>query len=469
MKRFIQIIVIILFCFAGFALAGVLWGVDLFFAPQPPGADIPQEILNADVTKTRTGIRYLGQSYAFERDGVSAVYLAGPPEIRGAVMGRFLGEALEKTEAFFFKKNRYYFPNRLVRWMGARYLTIRDSKLITYIPLSIQKEMAGFTTTSQNAFPGLGSFYSRLLQTQRLYESAHRLPADAGMLGAAFGMICHPASGTQMVMGGHLDMPDAEPLDKNKVVVMVAPERGYRYCFIGWAGLFGAFTGMNQAGMGITLVPAHAGRSARLGIPVTLLARQVLAEAGSLEHAVEIIQNAETMQAQSFLIGSGTEDAFWVVEKTPVRTVVRKMRKNYMIATDFFQAAAWQEDAGNQARRQSGPALYRFNRMKEKLRNCDDGFDAEKAVAVLRDRRGEFGSVLGLGNMRAINSLCAVQAVVMDLKQRIIWVSAPPHQIGKFVAFDMDHFSQNKEALHIHQDSFFCMVNIMNILFFNMG
>jgi isopenicillin-N N-acyltransferase like protein len=59
------------------------------------------------------------------------------------------------------------------------------------------------------------------------------------------------------------------------------------------------------------------------------------------------------------------------------------------------------------------------------------------AVALLRDRQGEKGGALPLGDRRAINALIATHGVVMQSGARVLWVSEAPHLLGQFRAFDL--------------------------------
>jgi hypothetical protein len=59
------------------------------------------------------------------------------------------------------------------------------------------------------------------------------------------------------------------------------------------------------------------------------------------------------------------------------------------------------------------------------------------AIALLRDRKGPGDRELALGDRSAINALIATHGVVMDTKQRVLWVSESPHLLGRFVGFDL--------------------------------
>jgi tetratricopeptide (TPR) repeat protein len=72
------------------------------------------------------------------------------------------------------------------------------------------------------------------------------------------------------------------------------------------------------------------------------------------------------------------------------------------------------------------------------LLQTTNALDAADCVALLRDRRLPGGQLAGDGHRGSLNPLIATHAVVMDLTAGIFWAATPPHQLGKFVAFDVN-------------------------------
>ena len=58
-------------------------------------------------------------------------------------------------------------------------------------------------------------------------------------------------------------------------------------------------------------------------------------------------------------------------------------------------------------------------------------------VSILRDQRGLGNRDVGMGNQLAINQLIAHHSVVFKPDSLLVWVSAGPWQLGKFVAYDL--------------------------------
>jgi len=445
---------IVIICLIGLTAPGLIWGVDLFFAARPPEASIPTVMLESSIETAQVGLRKFSDCYAFEREGIAACYLSGEPEIRGAALGRFYAEEFSTTETSIMQTIRCFIPSPVKRWLAARYVTIRQAKIVSYFPLSIQKEIYGFMQMTENQYPQYGSYYNRLIQSQTLYDIAHQLEEKSNITGTAFGITSQGTRQSTPLLARTFDFAYGDTLDHNKLVLFIRPRNGYAFLSVAWPGMFGVVSGMNEAGLGIAVLAGHSSDISVEGVPVSMLARQVLTEAGTLKRAVDIIRSAPVLTAESFLIGSGTEDHFIVVEKTPQKTMVREMQNGFIVATNHFLSPQFRDDPVNRAYQQSGPSLARLRRLKELLRQQFGSLDIAEAAAILRDRRGEFGVRLGLGNLAAINSLTSIHSVIFDLKEKKAWVSQYPHQLGKFVPFSLETFSSCKKEAFIGPDPF---------------
>jgi hypothetical protein len=209
---------------------------------------------------------------------------------------------------------------------------------------------------------------------------------------------------------------------------------------------------MNDAGLAVVLLAGHSQSRAGLGTPVSVVARQILTQAATLAEAVKIAGQAKVFVSESFLIGSGTEDRFVVVEKTPQTTAIRSMDQPFLLATNHFLSEKLNPDPANRAYMREGSSVSRFTRMQALLLASQGTLDPSQCAGLLRDRCDSQGRPLGLGNRAAINPLIASHSVIFDLKRKLAWVSAAPHQEGAFVPFSMDHFTQPPDVPEIAPD-----------------
>ncbi len=419
----------------------LIWGVDMFFAPHPPQSSLAEVVVKAKIRKPKPGLRKIEDCYTFQREGLTACFLSGAPEVQGAVLGRFFSETGQILEQAAHERLNRILPNSLLRWLAIRYLTIRQSESIGDLSPGIQKEIFGYIQTTENLYPWYGSFYNRVLQSQTFYDLLHSLEEEATTSSLAIGLLAERVDQETPLLAYNLDISHGIIWDQNKLVLLVKPAQGLSFLAVSWPGSFGVLSGMNEAGLGIALLTAHTQHPLASGVPVMLLAREVLEQAKTLKEAVEILQAAKSMVAESFLIGSGPENNFVVVEKTPDKTIVRKMQKQYIVVGNHFVSPELRNDPINLEVRNSGPSLTRLSRAKELLRRHSSPLPITRVAGVLRDRRGEFGVRLGLGHPAAINTLNSVHSVIFDLENQKAWISRSPHQLGRFVPFSLSDFT----------------------------
>jgi tetratricopeptide (TPR) repeat protein len=141
-----------------------------------------------------------------------------------------------------------------------------------------------------------------------------------------------------------------------------------------------------------------------------------------------------------FLVGSRADGKFIVVEKTPEKTAVRAPETNAdaLVCANHYLTAELKDDPINETYKRADTSISRFNRMTERLRGQTNRLDAAACAAILRDRRLPGSQFAGDGHRGSLNPLIATHSVVMDLTAGIFWAATPPHQLGKFVAFDVN-------------------------------
>ena len=79
----------------------------------------------------------------------------------------------------------------------------------------------------------------------------------------------------------------------------------------------------------------------------------------------------------------------------------------------------------------------------DELLNKESIITPQKAVDILRNKKGLNNKKLGYGNEKALNQLIAHHGVVFLPHKKMVWVSANPYQLGEFVAFQLDSVFKN--------------------------
>lgn len=107
-----------------------------------------------------------------------------------------------------------------------------------------------------------------------------------------------------------------------------------------------------------------------------------------------------------------------------------------LVCSNHFQSEAFKNDKRNLKTIENSHTLPRYQRMTELLKQ-NKKINPQKAVEILRDRKGVDNKKLGMGNELAINQLLAHHGIVFKPESRQVWVSSNPYQMGAFVSYDL--------------------------------
>jgi len=268
----------------------------------------------------------------------------------------------------------------------------------------------------------------------------------------AFGAWGNATENKHLITGRNFDWEAAEVFSTNRVVEMFEPDGGIPFISLSWAGMAGVVSGMNRAGISVTINGAPSKLPKDIATPVAIVAREILQNAHNLDESLKILRDAKVFVSTIWLIGSRADGKFVVVEKTPTATNVREAGGDTIVCPNHFETAGLKEDARNTNYMAEATSVSREERMLELLKQNDGAINATNAAAMLRDRDLPGGVFAGDGHRGSLDAFIATHAVVMDLTAGIFWAASPPNQLGKFVAFDVNYFSHELPAMTIPAD-----------------
>ena len=108
-----------------------------------------------------------------------------------------------------------------------------------------------------------------------------------------------------------------------------------------------------------------------------------------------------------------------------------------LICANHFQSETYKNDKKNNKHIIESHSKYRFDRMEELLEE-NQTITPKEAVKILRDKNGVKGKSIGFGNEKALNQLLAHHGIVFKPKDKLVWISANPYQLGEFVCYDLN-------------------------------
>ncbi|HEU6449169.1 MAG TPA: C45 family autoproteolytic acyltransferase/hydrolase [Verrucomicrobiae bacterium] len=422
---------------------------------QPP--PLPKDI---SITKlqpeTRGGKTFLGKSWRGRREGLTVVYLTGSPFDIGYADGALMQDKMHVLENEFAKMIQKYVPQHWVMELLKNYIIWRNRHLSNYIPEDYRMEIYATTLACKDIHPEEGNFYNRLLNYHAAHDVSYMMidnPFIAKSAGCtAFGAWSNATVNGHLITGRNFDWEAAEVFSTNRVVEMYEPDKGIPFISLSWAGMAGVVSGMNRAGISVTINGAPSKLPGETATPVAIVAREILQNAHNLDEALKILRNAKVFVSTIWLVGSRADGKFVVVEKTPLATNVREANGDTIVCPNHFETAGLKDEPRNTNYMAEATSVSRETRILELLKQNDGAIDPALAVKFLRDRDLPGGIFAGDGHRSSLNAFIATHAVVMDLTAGIFYAACPPNGEGKFVAFDVNDFSRELPAMTIPAD-----------------
>ncbi len=424
------------------------WACEL----HPPKLTYVPAILSMPLVEA-DGIRTIGDNSLSRRDGIIRMKISGDPYTLGYANAVLTQEYVREQETQFLALIRQFVPSDWKLWLLKKFIVVRNRGLDQYIAPDRLMEIYGLSQGYNDPFPEIGPLYHRLVNYHAAHDIGHAL-IDNPLLGCTSFAVSGPYTANgHLWTGRNFDFDAARCFDENKIVMLVTPDDGLRFLSVGWPGLVGVVTGLNEKLIFASLNAAHSEDSARIGTPVSLVLREVMQHASTLDEAVSIIVNAQVFVSDSYLVADGKTGQAALVEKTPARSAVVRWESDAIVNTNHFLSPQWGADAGNLAYIREGTSVDRYQRTVELLDEYKGALDEKTIAAILRDRSVPGVPSAGLGNQAAINPLVATHSVIADVTAGIIWVSASPHQLGAYVPFSISSFDAPSGAEAVPADA----------------
>jgi len=393
-----------------------------------------------------------GESSLAYRGQIPVLRLVGEPHTIGAAHGRLLGKAVTAT-------SRVLSPSieRTVSRGGlfggtthTPRLRWRHRLLDDGIPGHQLLEIAGVvrgTARTEGSAPSYETFVRQQavldLGVPAPWSSGHAFRSLARSL--SFVTALRGAEGDRLLVGRSFALPGVsdggEACAEGMTVFFVRAESVIPFASIGWPGLVGVVSGINAEGIAVMVHPVRTAdvRTTREAWPATLLARETLEHARTLEDAIGVLENKENtpLGAAAFVVVDGNARSWAVIERSPKHVAVIRNPSPAVVA-DVLGNEAFSDDPENDRARRTRPSSMRAQRTAQLLRVGSPSTPADVAT-VLRDTRGQGAQVLPLGHRGAVEELSAVHTAVFDASGMVLWVAEGPGARGRFRAFDLRH------------------------------
>ena len=439
-KRFIVPLILVLLL--GF---GIVWyWIDT--STEPPDVS-DYKSLEYSVTEPDSGF-YLCEGNWLQQNkyGLWELYIHGSPFERGVVNGKLTKDLIAFQERAFVNQLKTMIPSDRYLKFLKYFIYWFNRDLDEYLMPEFKKEIYGISFSADPEFNFIGSPYQRMLNYHSAHDIGHALQ-DLMLVGCtSFGVWDDRSADSSLLIGRNFDFYMGDEFAQNPIINFVKPDHGFPFAIITWGGMIGTVSGMNLAGITVTINAAKSDIPFSARTPISILAREILQYASSIEDAYAIAERRETFVSESLLIGSGQENRAAIIEKAPFGLTLVDPHENYIACANHYKGDLFQNDEKNLENIQNSASYYR-SKMVVRLITELSPLAPPDAATLLRDQKGMNGNQIGMGNEKAINQLIAHHSVIFKPAQLQMWVSTPPWQLGPYICYNLSEIFHNFASL----------------------
>lgn len=370
--------------------------------------------------------------------GIWELYVEGDPLERGLATGSLTRDLIHKQENAFMGKIEELVPSQGYRNFLKKMVSWFNRKMYLYVPEEYKEEIYGVSRFGLKKYDDFAPAYVRMLYFHGAHDIGHALQ-DLMLVGCtSFAAWDQKTEDGELLLGRNFDFYAGDEFAKEKIAEFVNPDKGYKFMMYTWGGMIGAVSGLNEKGISVTINAGKSKIPTLAKTPITLVSREILQHASTTQEAIEIAKKREVFVSEAIMVGSASERKAVIIEVSPKNFGVYEVpNSNELVCSNHFQSDAYADDRRNEKTIKESHTEYRYERMKQLL-EAKDALTPQKAVQILRNRKGLDGKRIGYGNEKAINQLLAHHGIVFKPEEEKVWVSANPYQMGAFVAYDLD-------------------------------
>ncbi|PLX12073.1 MAG: hypothetical protein C0594_02855 [Marinilabiliales bacterium] len=389
------------------------------------------------------GIRRIGNNwFRINKYGHWELFVQGTPIEIGVATGKLTQKQMWEQEEIFFKQIQRFIPSMRLLKMIRLVVAWFNRHIEKHITPEYLEEIYGVSRYASKDFEFIANNYQRHLNLHAAHDIG-RVLQDMKLSGcSAFATWGNNTKNGSILHGRNFDFYVGNEFANNKIVSFVRPERGYNYMSVGWGGLIGVVSGMNNQGLSITINGSSSKRPGGAKTPTSILGREILQYAADLESAIKIAEKRELFVSEIFLVSSLKDGRACIIEKTPFKTAIYNAKEDYVAASNHFQTEEFKDEKINLDNIATTDSPNRLNRVVE-LIGQQGGMTPEKVAEILRNWKGKGEKDIGYGNENALNFFVCHHSVIFDPANQKAWVSTTPYQMGKYVCYDLNKiFSQ---------------------------
>jgi len=424
-----------------------------FYSIYVPSPDVDKSV-NESVVIENPGngfYKYKNNWLRKSQSGLYEMYVEGSPYEMGVINGKLSRQLVINQEMHFVEKLNEMIPSKVYINFLKYFVAWFNKDLDENISEEYKEEIYGVSQAASDKFSYIGPAYYRMLNYHAAHDIGHFLQ-ELHMVGCtSFASWDKEQTDSSFIVGRNFDFYVGDNFAKEKIVAFMNPDSGYKFMMVTWGGMIGSVSGMNESGLTVTINAAQGSIPFKTATPISIVAREVLQYASTIEEAYQIISFRKTFVGQSFLVASAKDGKAVIIEKTPNETALFESDTNRIFCSNHFQSNTLKDQENNIKHQEESSTAFRYARMKY-LVDSSGKLDPKQTAAILRDTKGPNGTSIGYGNERSLNQLQGHHSIIFKPVEKLVWVSTSPWQEGAFVCYDLNKiFGDNFDMKSDHE------------------
>jgi hypothetical protein len=377
--------------------------------------------------------------------GIWEMYLEGAPYERGLIYGKLSKELCQKQERVFVDQINDLVPNKFLRQVLRLFIGFFNRNLNDHIPLEFQQEIYGISQVFSDEYDFIGPKYVRHLNYHASHDIGHALN-DYSIVGCtSFAIHDDKTKEGNIIIGRNFDFYVGDEFAEEKLIVFLKPDSGFAFASYSWAGFTGVVSGLNEAGLSVTINASKSDLPTSSKTPISILTREILQYSSTIEEAIAIAKKREVFVSETIMVSSKKDDETVLIEVSPTKVGVYDSNEETLICANHYQSDVFKTDEMNLSNIKNSDSKFRFERT-QKLLNDSASFGVSDVARVLRDQSGNNVDTLGMGNPRAVNQLLVHHSIIIEPKEEVLYISTHDFQLGQYIGYNLDSVFQSKQA-----------------------
>ena len=343
-----------------FAIVLTVYFASVVKLSEPIPADVSP--LKWEIERPSVGISTIeGGWFKKSKSGLYELFVSGNAFERGVTNGKLAEKLIVRQEEIFVGQIHRMVPSDFYLQFLKYLVGWFNKDLPKNISGEQLEEIYGVSQTFSDDFDFIAPKYMRCLNYHAAHDIGHALQDRNFTVGCtSFSAWNSKTKDGSMIVGRNFDFYVGDEFAEDKIVNFVSPDSGYKLMFVTWGGFTGAVSGMNETGLTVTINAAKSDYPTGAATPISLLAKEILQYASTIDEAYKIAESRKTFVSESILVASAKDKKTAIIEKSPTKIGLHLTDKDYIICANNFQSEEFVNDPMNIENIRTSSSQYRY-------------------------------------------------------------------------------------------------------------